>query len=173
MYGDSPDAYVEAKKLFRKLDKEECKPWIDEEDLQFGDVLAEKIFWAIKHSDFIIPIMTAGYATSLWCLRELYYAALQEPKKTIIPMLLEGEGLEVINNQKAGKWLKSMGTVQKYFRTGETAAMIKYLKEKVATLFSLYQACGMYFFSFKSISSPVLPCTFLWHSMQDKNINMK
>ena len=106
---------------------------MDEKGLQYGDILAKEIFWAIKQCDFIIPIITGGYATSLWCLRELYYAALQEPKKTIIPMLLEEE--DVIDNEKAGKWLMRMGTVQKYFKAVEKDAMVETLKDKV---FSIY-----------------------------------
>ena len=131
MFGDSPDAYTEAKGLYDELEAQGCRPWMDEKGLEFGDVLAKEIFWAIKQCDFIIPIMTGGYATSLWCLRELYYAALQkDPKpKTIIPMLLEDEA--VIDDQKAGKWLLSIGTVHKYFKKEEKVAMVKSLKDKV------------------------------------------
>ena len=128
----SPDALTEAKALYEELKAEGCKPWMDEIGLGYGDVLAEKIFWAIRQSDFIIPIMTGGYATSLWCLRELYYATLQkDPKqpKTIIPMLLEDEA--VIDDQKAGKWLLSIGAGRKCFKLEEKAAMIKSLKDKV------------------------------------------
>ena len=141
VYGDSPDALTEAKGLYDELKAQGCKPWMDEKGLEFGDVLAKEIFQAIKQCDFIIPIMTGGYATSLWCLRELYYAALQkDPKpKTIIPMLLEDE--DVINNQKAGKWLLRIGTGQKYFRKEEKADMIKSLKDKVfSTLSTLTQS---------------------------------
>ena len=104
---------------------------MDEKELEFGDILAEKIFWAIRQSDFIIPIMTRSYATSLCCLRELYYATLQkDPKrKTIIPMLLEDEA--VINNQDAGKWLLRIRDGRKCFKLEEKAAMIKFLKDKV------------------------------------------
>ena len=131
MYGDdSPDAYTKAKDLYDKLKAQGCRPWMDEKGLEYGDVLAKEIFWAIKHCDFSIPIMTGGYTTSLWCLRELYYAALQkDPKKTIIPMLLEEEA--VIDNQKAGKWLLRIGTVQKYFKTEEEDAVVEHLKNKV------------------------------------------
>ena len=133
----SPDALTEAEDLYTKLKAEGCKPWMDEKGLEFGDVLAKEIFQAIKQCDFIIPIMTGGYATSLWCLRELYYAALQnDPKrpKTIIPMLLEDEA--VIDDQKAGKWLLRIGTGQKYFRKEEKADMIKSLKDKVFSILS-------------------------------------
>ena len=132
MLDDSPDALTEAKGLYAELKAQGCKPWMDENELEFGDVLAMKIFWAIKQCDFIIAIMTGGYATSLLCLRELYYAALQkDPKrpKTIIPMLLEGEA--VIDHQNAGKWLLRIGTVHKYFKREEKAAMVKSLKDKV------------------------------------------
>ena len=136
VYGDSPDAYTEAKDLYAELEAEGCRPWMDEKGLEFGDVLAKEIFQAIKQCDFIIPIMTGGYATSLWCLRELYYGALQKDpkKKTIIPMLLEGE--DVIDHQKAGKWLLRIGTVQKYFRKEEKAAVIMSLKDKVLSILS-------------------------------------
>ena len=138
MYPDSPDAYAEAKDLYAKLEAQGCRPWMDEKGLEFGDVLAKEIFRAIKQCDFIIPIMTGGYATSLWCLRELYYAALQnDPKqKTIIPMLLEDEA--VIDDQKAGKWLLSIGTGQKYFRKEEKDDMIKSLKKKVFSILSTH-----------------------------------
>ena len=102
--------------------------------------MAKEIFQAIKQCDFIIPIMTGGYATSLWCLRELYYAALQtDPKrsKTIIPMLLENE--DVIDDQKAGKWLLRIGTVHKYFKKEEKANMIKSLKDKVFSILSTHE----------------------------------
>ena len=144
MFPDSPDAYAEAKDLYAKLNEKECHPWMDEEGLEYGEVLAEGIFRAIKQCDFIIPIMTGGYATSLWCLRELYYAALQTPKKTIIPMLLEEE--DVISNEKAGKWLLRMGTVQKYFKPAEKDDMVESLKDKV--LFFIHSLSLMGFFLF-------------------------
>ena len=140
VYGDSPDAYTEAKDLYAELEAEGCRPWMDEKGLEFGDVLAKEIFQAIKQCDFIIPIMTGGYATSLWCLRELCYAALQkDPKpKRIIPMLLEDEA--VIDDQKAGKWLLSIGTGLKYFRPKkeEKVDMIKSLKDKVFSILSTH-----------------------------------
>ena len=137
MFSDSPDAYTEAKGLYAELEAQGCRPWMGEKGLAFGDVLAKEIFWVIKQCDFIIPIMTGGYATSLWCLREIYYAALQkDPKqpKTIIPMLLEDEA--VIDHQNAGKWLLRIGTGQKYFRKEEKADMIKSLKDKVFSILS-------------------------------------
>ena len=140
-YDDSPDALTEAKGLYDELKAEGCKPWMDEKELEFGDVLAEKIFWAIRQSDFIIPIMTGGYAKSLWCLRELYYAVLQkDPKrKTIIPMLLEDEAN--IGYQKAGKWLLSIGAGLKCFKPTkeEKVAVIKSLKDKVLSILSTHE----------------------------------
>ena len=135
----SPNAYTEAKSLYDELEAQGCRPWMDEKGLDYGDVLAKEIFQAIEQCDFIIPIMTGGYATSLWCLRELYYAALQrDPKrpKTIIPMLLEDE--DVIDDQKAGKWLLSIGTEQKYFRKEEKDAVVQSLKEKVFSVLSIH-----------------------------------
>jgi hypothetical protein len=140
-YGDSPDALKEAQDLYAELEAQGCRPWMDEKGLEFGDVLAKEIFQAIKRCDFIIPIMTGGYATSLWCLRELYYAALQKDPwrpKTVIPMLLEDEA--VIDDQKAGKWLLSIGTGQKYFRKEEKDAVIKSLKDKVFSILSTHDS---------------------------------
>ena len=140
MYGDSPDTYTEAKDLYTRLETQGCNPWMDERGLEYGDILAEEIFWAIKQCDFIIFIMTSGYATSLWCLRELYYATLQEDRKKImIGMLLEDDA--VITNQKAGEWLLRMGTGQRYFKPteDEKAAMVKLLKDKVFSSLSIYE----------------------------------
>ena len=104
---------------------------MDKTGLVAGDVLAKEIFPAIKRCRAIMPILTAGYAESLWCLRELYYATLQ-PNKIIVPMLLEEE--DNIKHKNAGNWLLRIATAQKYFKTGEVPAMIKALKEKVFLL---------------------------------------
>ena len=137
MFKDSPDAYAEAKGLYDELKAQGCRPWMDN-----GDIMTKEIFWAIKQCDFIIAIMTGGYATSLWCLRALYCAVLQkDPKrpKTIIPMLLEDE--DVIDDQKAGKWLLRIGTGQKYFKATkeEKADMVEYLKDKVFSVLSTHE----------------------------------
>ena len=142
VFDDSPDAYAEAKGLYDELKAQGCRPWMDEKELEFGDNLAKETFWAIKQCDFIIPIMTGGYAASLWCLRELYYTALQkDPKrpKTIIPMLLEDE--DIIDDQKVGKWLLRIGTGQKYFKPTkeEKADMVEYLKDKVFSVLSTHE----------------------------------
>jgi hypothetical protein len=137
VYDDSPDALVEAKDLYAELEAQGCRPWMDEKELDCGDVLTKEIFWTIQQCDFIIPIMTGGCATSLWCLRELYYVTLQkDSKKTIIPMLLEEE--DIIDDQKAGKWLLKIGT-QNYFKPTkeEKAAMVKSLKDKVFSILSI------------------------------------
>jgi hypothetical protein len=139
-YGDSPDAYTEAQGLYDELKAQGCRPWMKEKDLEFGDVLAKEIFWAIQQCDFIIPIMTDGYATSLQCLRELYYAVLlKDCGKTIIPMLLEKK--DVIEDQKAGKWLWSIGAGRQCFKPTkeEKAAVIKFLKDKVFSISSTHE----------------------------------
>ena len=131
MYGEAKDARIKAaRNLFDKLHGGGCKPWMDEKGLGFGQLLTEGIFQAIKECQFVIPIMTEGYATSLWCLRELYYTILQEPKKTLIPMLA-AKSKDDIKFQKAGKWLISMGARQKYFNEKETDEVIKMLQEKL------------------------------------------
>ena len=135
VFDNSPDALTEAKDLYAELKAQGCRPWMDKKGVEYGDILTKEIFWAIKQCDFIITIMTGGYATSLRCLRELYYAVLQNnPKrpKMIIPMLLEDE--DVIDDQKAGKWLlRIIGTGQKYFKPTkeEKADLVEYLKDKV------------------------------------------
>ena len=142
MFDDSPDAYSEAKYLYTELKTQGCRPWMDEKGVEYGDILTKEVFWAIKQCDFIIPIMTGGYATSLWCLRELYYAALQKDlkrPKMIIPMLLEDK--DVIDDQKAGKWLLRIGTGQKYFKPTkeEKNDMVEYLKDKVFSVLSIHE----------------------------------
>jgi hypothetical protein len=141
VFGDSPDALKEAQDFYAELKAQGCRPWMDEKELEFGNFLAKEIFWAIKQCDFIIPIMTGSYATSLQCLRELYYAALQkDPKrpKTIIPMLLEDK--TVITNQTAGKWLWSIGEVRRCFKSTKEgkAAVISCLKAKVFSILSIH-----------------------------------
>ena len=130
-YGEAKDTRIKAARdLYGKLRDKGCKPWMDEEGLGFGEHLTEGIFQAIKQSQIVIPIMTEGYAESLWCLRELYYTVLQEPKKKLIPMLA-AKNKDDIEFKKAGKWLISVGGRQKYFKEEETDKMIKKLQEEL------------------------------------------
>ena len=129
-YGEAKDARIKAaRNLYDKLRDGGYKPWMDEKGLGFGQLLTEGIFQAIKECQIVIPIMTEGYAESIWCLRELYYTVLQEPKKTLIPMLAGKK--DDIEFKKAGKWLTSMGGQQKYFKEEETDEMIEMLQKKL------------------------------------------
>jgi hypothetical protein len=53
-------------------------------------------------------------------------------------MLLEDEA--VIDHQKAGKWLLSIGTGQKCFRKEEKDAVIESLKDKVFSVLSTHDS---------------------------------
>lgn len=128
-FSDSPDAYKVAKDLYARLEREGCKPWMDEEGIEYGEGLAEGIFTALKECDVIIPVITRGYAMSLWCLRELYYTILQKPRKKVIPLLLEDE--KEIKHERAGSWLIDRGTERKYFKLKEIDAVIDLLKKMV------------------------------------------
>ena len=111
-FDDSPDVYDLTKKLYSELGKAGCEPWMDEEELGYGEGLAKGVFTALKKCSVIILVMTRGYAKSLWCLREFYYTSLQEPEKTIFPIMFEDE--DEIKNELAGEWLASLGGAQKY-----------------------------------------------------------
>ena len=141
-FDESPDAYNLAKELYSELDNAGCKSWMDEEGLGYGEGLANGIFTALKKCSIIIPVMTRGYAQSLWCLREFYYTSLQEPEKTIFPILFEDE--DEIKNELAGEWLASLGGAQKYIEPRDedgdekNAIMIRNIVQDLKSRVSLY-----------------------------------
>ena len=77
---------------------------MDANDLQSGDSLSVTIYKTLDECRAVVPMVTRGYAQSLWCMRELYYYAMSKPSPQIHSVVLE-DGWEM---EEAGKWLKLM-----------------------------------------------------------------
>ena len=107
----SPDAREFTGKLCHHLDGLGCNPWMDAKDLDCGDHLSVTIFKTLKKCKAIIPIVTRGYAQSLWCMRELYYAKFTKPVR-LYPVVIEDDW----QSEDVGKWLEGvLGEVKMTF----------------------------------------------------------
>ena len=82
---------------------------MDAEDLHSGDYLSVAIFTTLQKCKAIVPIVTRGYAQSLWCMRELYYAKLTESAQ-ILPVVIE-DGWQ---REDVGRWLEGVLGEVKY-----------------------------------------------------------
>ena len=113
-----------------------------DKEIKLGDNLGEDILTALKCCDILIPVLTAGYASSLWCLREFYYYSLlnkTNPQvQVIIPIWLESK--DDIENEKAGKWIISLAEAIAYIRLSsgnyddDVKKIITAVKEKARVL---------------------------------------
>ncbi|XP_048129322.1 disease resistance protein L6-like [Rhodamnia argentea] len=66
--------------LYTSLVDAGIRAFKDDEDLRVGEEFASELLQAIKQSKISIPIFSKGYASSVWCLKEL--AQMVECKKT-------------------------------------------------------------------------------------------
>ncbi|KAF7850458.1 hypothetical protein BT93_L5470 [Corymbia citriodora subsp. variegata] len=57
--------------LFTRLDDVGIRTFKDDEELRIGEEFAPKLLQAINQSKISIPIFSKGYASSVWCLKEL------------------------------------------------------------------------------------------------------
>ena len=89
--------------LYHHLDGGDCNPWMDAEDLGSGDYLSVVIFKTLQGCKAIVPVVTRGYAQSLWCMRDLYYAKFTKSAQ-LHPVIIE-DGWE---DEDVGKWLKGV-----------------------------------------------------------------
>ena len=87
-YHDSVDSRTFTGEFCQCLKENGCNPWMDAYDLQSGDSLSIKIYKTLDECKAVVPIVTRGYAQSLWCLRELYYA-MSKRSPQIYPVVLE------------------------------------------------------------------------------------
>ena len=74
---------------------------MDANDIQSGDSLSVTIYMTLDECKALVPIVTRGYARSLWCVRELYYA-MSRGSVQIHPVIIEDDW----ENEEAGEWLK-------------------------------------------------------------------
>ncbi|XP_039167194.1 TMV resistance protein N-like [Eucalyptus grandis] len=66
---DTRDAFTDY--LYTRLDDAGIRTFKDDEELRIGEEFAPKLLQAIKQSKISIPIFSKGYASSVWCLKEL------------------------------------------------------------------------------------------------------
>lgn len=89
-------------KFYHCLEINGCNPWMYAEDLQSGDVLSVTIFKTLDECKAVIPIVTKGFAQSIWCMREVYYATFKKSTQ-MHPVVIE-DGWK---KQEVGIWLEN------------------------------------------------------------------
>ncbi|KAF3784117.1 TMV resistance protein [Nymphaea thermarum] len=75
--------------LSHALKRSGIRTFLDEEDLQKGDIITETIRGAVEGSAVCIPVLSESYADSRWCLMEL--AMMVKCNKKIIPIFYDVE----------------------------------------------------------------------------------
>ncbi|KAF3790110.1 TMV resistance protein [Nymphaea thermarum] len=85
--------------LHEALHQRGIKTFIDEESLERGKNIKERIFSAIERSAVCIPILSPSYADSRWCLMEL--AKMVEFRKKIIPIFYHVDPSDVRHQRGA------------------------------------------------------------------------
>ncbi|XP_062002054.1 probable disease resistance protein At4g27220 [Rosa rugosa] len=76
---------------YRLQNRRGIKTFMDDQDLQVGDVISPTLLTAIKESRFAIIVLSQNYASSTWCLEELRHICecmeeVEEDKNRILPL---------------------------------------------------------------------------------------
>ncbi|XP_062020330.1 probable disease resistance protein At4g27220 isoform X2 [Rosa rugosa] len=74
--------------LHYRLQNRGIKTFMDDQDLQVGDVISPTLLTAIKESRFAIIVLSQNYASSTWCLEELrnICECMEEDNNRILPL---------------------------------------------------------------------------------------
>ncbi|XP_062026940.1 probable disease resistance protein At4g27220 [Rosa rugosa] len=82
--------------LYDRLQKRGIKTFMDDPDLQVGDVISPALLTAIEKSRFAIVVLSENYAHSTWCLEELTkICECMEDDNRILPLFYNVEPSDV------------------------------------------------------------------------------
>ncbi|KAK3417831.1 hypothetical protein EUGRSUZ_H03815 [Eucalyptus grandis] len=83
--------------LYTNLDNAGIRTFRDDEELRIGEEFAPELLQAIKQSKISIPIFSKGYASSVWCLKELVQmvACQKAGRQKIMPIFYDVAPSEV------------------------------------------------------------------------------
>ncbi len=105
-HGDDPGGQV-AEYLEQVFNSAGLETWLDKKELTPGDQLKTKIIEKIKRTDYFVPVLTADYMTSPWCLNEFETAAdagvAIVPVKTTAGRLVPPPDMQRLFEDKAGE----------------------------------------------------------------------
>ncbi|XP_024188496.1 probable disease resistance protein At4g27220 [Rosa chinensis] len=79
------------------------KTFMDDQDLQVGDVISPTLLMAIKESRFAIIALSPNYASSTWCLEELrnICECMKEDNNRILPLFYNVDPSDVRNQKRS------------------------------------------------------------------------
>ncbi|KAM5582530.1 putative disease resistance protein [Rosa sericea] len=84
-----------------RLNRSGIKTFMDEQDLQVGDVISPTLLAAIKESRFAIVVLSQNYASSTWCLEELReICECMKDRNRILPLFYHVEPSDVRYQKK-------------------------------------------------------------------------
>ncbi len=87
-----------ARPLAAALERKGLRVWIDESELTLGDPLFSGIDGGLKKSRFGVVILSKSFFDKSWTMAELQgLVAMQEYKKTILPVLHEMDYRELVS----------------------------------------------------------------------------
>jgi hypothetical protein len=75
-------------KFKKSLEDSGVSVWLDSSHIRVADKLKDKIYRAIDHASYVIPVISTKSLNSDWLEREVNYA--KELNKTMIPLRLDG-----------------------------------------------------------------------------------
>ncbi|XP_030475868.2 disease resistance protein L6-like [Syzygium oleosum] len=85
--------------LYHDLLEAEIRVFFDEEELHVGQEIGDGLRIAIERSKIYVPILSKGYASSPWCLRELEHMVeckkFKPSEKEILPIFYDVEPRDV------------------------------------------------------------------------------
>ncbi|XP_031381781.1 toll/interleukin-1 receptor-like protein isoform X2 [Punica granatum] len=117
--------------LYHSLIDAGIRVFRDNEELHLGEEISHKLMKSIKQSKIGIPIFSADYASSKWCLMEVaeMVKSMKESKQLIMPIFLDVTPEEV--QRQTGNYAKLLSQHKKKFGQEKVQSWRNALKEVV------------------------------------------
>ncbi|XP_062006462.1 probable disease resistance protein At4g27220 [Rosa rugosa] len=89
--------------LYDRLQKRGIKTFMDDQDLDVGDVISPTLLTAIKESRFAIIVLSQDYASSTWCLEELrnICECMKGDNNRILPLFYDVDPTDVRHQKRS------------------------------------------------------------------------
>ncbi|KAM5550480.1 hypothetical protein ABKV19_027571 [Rosa sericea] len=78
-----------------RLNRSGIKTFMDDRDLEVGNVISPALLTAIRESKFAIVVLSQNYASSSWCLEELRVICLSMEDNRILPLFYHVDPTDV------------------------------------------------------------------------------
>ncbi|XP_057758512.1 TMV resistance protein N-like isoform X3 [Arachis stenosperma] len=135
--------------LYEALRGRGIHTFLDDEELERGEDITRSLLTAVHESRIAIPVFSANYATSSFCLDELVSImdCAEAKDQIVLPLFYEVDPFHV--RRLRGSYGEALTKHEERFRSGEGSSMVKNMEKLEKWKMALEQAANISGYHFK------------------------